>query len=77
MEKMKNGLLYDVNAKWLCIATSKIEAWTDAKPFIIALTTEEDFNNNGIDYESAKDLAVGESVTDPDDFEGILVIRIA
>jgi hypothetical protein len=78
MEKniLKNGELNAINAKYVAIGTKDIENWSNGEPFIIALNTEEDFENNGFDYENYKDMNVGETKDSCSVYEGILVIRI-
>lgn len=78
MEKniLKNGVLNTINAKFVVIGTKEIENWTNGEPFVIALNTEEDFEQNGLDYENYKDMKVGETKDSCSMEEGILVIRI-
>jgi hypothetical protein len=78
MEKniLKNGELNTINAKYVAIGTKEIENWTDGKPFVIALDTEDDFDANGFDYENYKDMKVGETRDSCSVYDGILVIRI-
>lgn len=78
MEKniLKNGVLNTINAKFVVIGTKEIENWTNGEPFVIALNTEEDFEQNGLDYENYKDMNVGEIKDSCSMEEGILVIRI-
>lgn len=78
MEKniLKNGVLKTVNAKFVVIGTKEIENWTNGEPFVMALNTEEDFEQNGFDYEDYKDMKVGETKDSCSIYEGILVIRI-
>lgn len=75
---LKNGKLENINSKYIAIGTIDIRLWSseDAEPFIIPLDTEEDFENNGFDYENYKDMAVGESKDSCSVYEGIIVIRI-
>jgi hypothetical protein len=74
MEKRFFGL-NDVN--FICIGTDEIKMWAteDAKPFVILLNTEEDFDANGLDYEDYADMKVSETRNDGM-YEGIIVIRI-
>ena len=78
MEKniLKNGELNAINTKYIAIGTKEIENWTNGEPFVIALNTEEDFENNGFDYENYKDMNVGDTKDSCSVYEGILVIRI-
>ena len=78
MEKniLKNGELNTINTKYIVIGTKEIENWTNGEPFVIALNTEGDFENNGFDYENYKDMNVGETKDSCSVYEGILVIRI-
>lgn len=75
---LKNAELQRINSKYIAIGTIDIRLWSsdDAEPFIIPLDTEDDFENNGFDYENYKDMAVGESKDSCCDYEGIIVIRI-
>ena len=73
---LKNGELNTINAKYVAIGTKEIENWSNGEPFVIALNTEEDFENNGFDYENYKDMNVGETKDSCSVYEGILVIRI-
>jgi len=78
MEKtLKNGELTNLDCKFILVETNDIEAWTDGKPFIIALNTEDDFDANGLDYDDFKDMNVSEIMTDLDGYEGTIIIRIA
>ena len=77
MEKnLKNGELNTINAKYVAIGTNDIKLWSDGKPFVIALDTEDDFDANGLDYEYYKDMKVGETKDSCSIYEGILVVRI-
>lgn len=78
MEKtLKNGELTNLDCKFVLIGTKDIEAWTDGKPYIIALNTEDDFFANGLEYDDFKDMSVSETMTDLDGYEGTIIIRIA
>lgn len=65
------------DANFICIGTNDIKMWAidDAKPFVILLNTEEDFDANGLDYEDYADMKVSETRNDGM-HEGIIVIRI-
>ena len=73
---LKNGVLNTINAKFVAIGTKEIEMWSCGKPFIIALDTEDDFEQNGLNYENYKNMNVGEIKDSCSMEEGILVIRI-
>ena len=73
---MTNGTLVNFNASFLLIGTSEISNWTDGKPFIVPLETEDDFSHNGLDYADFANMKVGEMESNPDDYEGIYVIRM-
>ena len=76
MENTLNpNVFMDVNADFVVIGTSEVCAWTEGKPFVVGLTTEEEFDANGCDYNTFKDMKVGEVRTDFD-YEGIAIIRI-
>ena len=76
MENTLNpNVLMDVNADFVVIGTSEVCAWTEGKPFVVGLTTEEEFDANGCDYNTFKDMKIGEVRTDFD-YEGIAIIRI-
>lgn len=68
---------FELNAKFICIGTEEIKMWAvdDAKPFIILLNTEEDFDANGLNYQDYADMQVSETRNDGM-YEGIIVIRI-
>ena len=78
MEKniLKNGELNTINTKYIAIGTKEIENWTNGEPFVMTLDTEEDFENNGFDYENYKDMNVGETKDSYSVYDGILVIRV-
>jgi hypothetical protein len=68
---------FDLDANFICIGTNDIKMWANdnAKPFVILLNTEEDFDANGLDYEDYADMKVSETRNDGM-YEGIIVIRI-
>lgn len=73
---MTNGTLINITAKFIAIGTSQINLWTDGLPFIVTMNTEEDFDVNGFDYNDYADMSVGE-VREDNDYEGIMVVRMA
>lgn len=75
---MENGTLVDFSAKFLLVGTIEVREWAseNAEPFIVPLDTEEDFDNNGIDYAEYVDMKVGEIRNNPDDYEGVHIIRM-
>lgn len=77
IQTIVNNNLYNVNAKYICIGTDEIKSWSsdDARPFVIFLNTEEDFDTNGLDHEDYADMKVGE-IRNETNYEGIMVIRI-
>lgn len=77
---LKNGNknLTEIEGGFLVVGTSEIENWTDGKPFVISMETEEDFIENGFtneEYADCKKMNVGE-VKSGFDYEGIYVIRV-
>lgn len=75
---LKNNNLLGIEGSFIVVGTSDIELWTNGKPFVVSLETEEDFIENGFtnaEYEECKKMNVGESRSDFD-YEGIILIRI-
>ena len=75
MSFLKNGELYDINAKFVVVGTSQINIWTDGAPFVIAIDTRDDAEKNGLDYDKLLKMNVGDVAND-EYYDGILVIRI-
>ena len=61
---------------YLLIGTEEIKAWTPAEPFVEVLKLEKDFLMNGCNYETYKDMKIGE-VRKDEDYEGILIVRLS
>ena len=76
MKFLKNQDLYNVNAKFIAVGTKQINNWAaNDTPFVIAIDTRADAENNGFDYDKLLKMNVGDVAHD-EDYEGILVIRV-
>lgn len=75
-KSLKNGVINTIKSKYVAIGTADISMWTNGEPFIIALDTEQDFEDNGFDFDNYKDMKVGDIKDSCSMEEGILVIRI-
>lgn len=65
---------------FVAIGTSEIQKWAidGAKPFVIIMTDQSEFDRHGFDkddYDKCQSLEVGQSTSDFD-FDGISVMRV-
>ena len=72
---LKNNVVTSIEGSYLVVGDTEIMLWTDGKPFVLSLETEDDFSANGINYADFKDMHVGE-VRNNFDYEGLSIIRI-
>ena len=76
---LENGTFYDMNGRFLFVATKEIKKWTteSVKPFCVVLDEGWQFENFGLgDIDEYLHMKVGEVKSNLDGYEGTYLIRI-